>query len=57
MQSIELTGYNLIGQQIFDYNLTKLYEDKLEVLFHNINIILNKNDLVTFDFNFTSLLL
>jgi hypothetical protein len=55
MESIELTGYNLIGQQIFDYNLTKLYEDKLEVLFHNINIILNKNDLVTFDFNSTNL--
>lgn len=49
MESIELTGYSLIGQQIFDYNLTKLYEDKLEVLFHNINIILNKNDLVSFN--------
>ena len=44
---VSKAGYILIGQIIYDMQTKKAYEDKLEVLFNKMRMVLNKSDAVS----------
>jgi hypothetical protein len=47
LESATKTGYNLVGQIVYNMEGKKAYEDKLEVLFNRMRILLNQNDAVS----------
>jgi hypothetical protein len=44
---VSKAGYILIGQIIYDMQTKKAYDDKLEVLFNKMRMVLNKSDAVS----------